>query len=64
MAIEYQIQKSSNPSQPYFWRVVSTGNHEVLCHSENYTTKAAAIATAYLVQGGSAAAQVLDYTGE
>ena len=60
--VEYQLRKSNSPSQPYYWRVVSTGNSQVLATSETYVNKADAINGANLVRNGSAGAAFNDYT--
>lgn len=64
MSIEYQIRKSTSSTQPYYWRIVETGNNEVLATSETYVQKQHAISTAYAVKNGSALGDIFDYTGE
>ena len=60
--IEFQIRHSNSLAQPYYWRIVSTGNSAVLASSETYVHKQDAINAAYLVQRNAAQAEVLDYT--
>jgi len=64
VAIEYQILKSSSATQPYYWRVVETGNNSVLATSETYVRKQSAIDSAYSVKNGSATGGIFDYTAE
>lgn len=64
MAIQYQIRKNPLSSQPYYWRIVETGNNSVLATSEMYVRKQSAIDAAYSVKNGSAAGDIYDYTGE
>lgn len=61
MAIEFQIQRSNNAWQPYFWRIVA-GNGKVLAHSENYQNKADAISAAGTVIREAQGAEFIDYT--
>ncbi|WP_022886376.1 hypothetical protein [Glaciibacter superstes] len=63
MAIEYQIRKSTSATQPYYWRIVETGNSSVLATSETYVQKQSAVSAAYLAKNGSASGDIMDYTG-
>lgn len=39
----FKLKNSTSKAQPFYFTVVSPGNHEVLATSENYTTKQAAL---------------------
>jgi uncharacterized protein YegP (UPF0339 family) len=64
VAIRYQIRKKPLSSQPYYWRIVETGNNSVLATSEMYAQKQSAIDAAYSAKNGSAAGDIFDYTDE
>ncbi len=58
----FDIYKSKRNGQ--YWWVAKGGNHETLCSSELYTTKAAAKNAIRVVKEGAAGATVYDETGE
>ncbi len=47
----------------YFWHF-QAANNEIVCASQVYTTKQAAIDGAYVLKSKAADATVYDYTGE
>lgn len=57
----FDIKKSSNGK--YWWRVVG-GNSEILCHSQEYESKASAKHAIRVIKDGAASASVYDGTGE
>lgn len=57
----FDIKKSSNGQ---YWWVVKGENHETVCPSELYTSKAAAKHGIRVVKDGAASATVYDETGE
>jgi len=59
-SMEFQIVRSNNPAQPFFWRIV-TSNGQILAASETYVNKQDAINAAYSVQLNAGTAQVRDY---
>lgn len=61
--LDFQIRKA-NGVQPYYWRIVSTGNSSVLATSETYYNKQDAINAADIVRKNSASSDFTDYTGE
>lgn len=63
-SVEYQLHKSATSTQPYWWRVVSTGNGRVLATSETYFNRQDAISAANLVRQGSQDAGFTDHTGD
>jgi uncharacterized protein YegP (UPF0339 family) len=58
----FDIYKSLNNGQ--YWWVAKGGNHETLCSSELYTTKASAKHGIRVVKDGAAGGTVYDETGE
>jgi uncharacterized protein YegP (UPF0339 family) len=58
---EFQILPAK--SGGYFWHFKSA-NNEIVCASQVYTTKQAAINGAHVIKRNAASAAVLDYTGE
>lgn len=63
-SVEYQLHKSATAAQPYWWRIVSTGNGRVLATGETYYNRSDAINAANLVRQGSQGAGFTDHTGE
>jgi len=59
--MRFEIRRSSNQEQPYYWRIVSD-NGEPLAMSEPYVTKASAESAVELIQARAGASQVLDRT--
>lgn len=59
--MRFEIRRSSNQEQPYYWRIVSD-NGEPLATSELYVTKASAESAVELIQSRAGASQVLDRT--
>lgn len=63
--VYFQINKNrSNYSQPYWWVIKSTGNHQTLATSEMYANKADAIYAINLVKNNASNATVYDNTDE
>lgn len=58
---EFQILAAKGGG--YYWHFKSA-NNEIVCASQVYTTKQAAIHGAYVVKNDAAGAPVLDYTRE
>ena len=58
--MEFQIVRSNNPAQPYFWRIVAS-NGLTLAASETYVNKQDAINAVHIVRVNAGNAQVLDY---
>ena len=58
--MEFQIVRSNNPAQPYFWRIVAS-NGLTLAASETYVNKQDAISAVHIVRVNAGNAQVLDY---
>ena len=58
--MEFQIVRSNNPAQPFFWRIVAD-NGQTLAGSETFINKQDAINAAYSVRSNAGSAQVLDY---
>ncbi len=58
----FDIHKSSKNGQ--YWWVAKGGNHETICSSELYTSKASAKHGIRIIKDGAAAAGVYDETGE
>jgi uncharacterized protein YegP (UPF0339 family) len=52
--IEFRLESSNQPAQPYFWRCCTAGATRKLAYSENYTTKQAAKGTVSTIQAGNA----------
>lgn len=48
--VEYQLRRAESGNQGYYWRVVSTGNRQVLATSETYWNRDDAIRSANLVR--------------
>ncbi|GAA1250411.1 hypothetical protein GCM10009633_23940 [Janibacter melonis] len=61
--VEYQLCKGTS-DQPYWWRVVSLANRQVLATSETYYNRQDAISAAQLVRASSKDASFKDYTGD
>jgi uncharacterized protein YegP (UPF0339 family) len=59
--MEFQIRRSSNPVQPYYWRIVA-GNGRVLASSETYVHKQDAIDAAQSVTSNAYSAPIYDQT--
>ncbi len=57
----FDIKK--NPQGEYWW-VAKGGNHETICVSETYTSKASAKHSIRVIKDGAAGATVYDETGE
>ena len=47
--MEFQIVRSNNPAQPYFWRIVAS-NGLTLAASETYVNKQDAISAVHIVR--------------
>lgn len=63
--VYFQINKNrNNYSQPYWWVIKSTGNHQTLATSEMYVNKADAIYAINLVKNNASGATVYDNTDE
>lgn len=63
--VYFQINKNKNNyTQPYWWVVKSTGNHQTLATSEMYARKQDALSAINLVKGNASAAPTYDSTGE
>jgi uncharacterized protein len=58
----FDIHKSSKTGE--YWWVAKGGNHETICSSELYTTKAAAKRAIRVIKDEAAIASVYDETGE
>ncbi len=56
----FTIEKASNDQ--YYFRIVSSGNHKTLCHSETYHNKADVKNAIGIIADGAAGAPVYDYT--
>lgn len=63
MAKSDEFQILTAKSGGYYWHFKSA-NNEIVCASQVYTTKQAAIHGAYVIKSNAADARVLDYTGE
>ncbi len=61
-AMKFEIRKSNNPDQPYYWRIVADKNGETLAHSETYVSKADCHNAIAIVAAGAATAEVDDLT--
>jgi uncharacterized protein YegP (UPF0339 family) len=63
--VYFQINKNKNSyTQPYWWVIKSSGNHQTLATSEMYARKQEAISAINLVKVGAGAATIYDNTGE
>ena len=62
MAIRFEVHRSGNYSQPYYWRIVSVGNNKVLASSETYRNKQDAIDAFNIVFREAGSATWQDYT--
>lgn len=60
--IRFELHSSSNPFQPYYWRIVSTANGRVLAHSETYVHRQDAVNAVNLVKANAYGSAFLDYT--
>ena len=60
--IEFQMLRSNDANQPYYWRIVSTGNRNILATSETYARKVDAEAAINLVYSNAASASYDDRT--
>ena len=59
--MKFELRPSNDRAQPYYFRIVAS-NGRVLCHSENYSNKADAIAAVTLIKVNAASAPFHDYT--
>ncbi|QNO37269.1 YegP family protein [Protaetiibacter sp. SSC-01] len=59
--MRFQVLRSKNPTQPYFWRIVSESGQTVAV-SGNYVAKASAIAMVQAVMRSSGSATFEDLT--
>ena len=59
--MKFQIRRSSNSSQPYYWRIVAN-NGQVLATSETYVSKDSAKSAINSVKTGASGATVEDLT--
>lgn len=59
--MRFQVLRSKNPTQPYFWRIVSESGKTVAV-SGNYVAKASAVATVDAVMRSIPRAQLEDLT--
>ena len=57
--MRFQVLRSKNPTQPYFWRIVSS-NGQTLAVSENYVAKASAKSAVESVMKNAAGATIED----
>ncbi len=60
--IRFELHRSSDARQPYYWRVVSTANGRILAHSETYVNRQDAINAANAVKVNAYGADFIDYT--
>ena len=61
--IRFEIRRSNNAAQPYFWRIVAVGNNAILAWSETYVNKQDVIDVVNAVKTDGAAAEFIDYSG-
>ena len=59
--MKFQIVRSKNPTQPYFWRIVAE-NGQTIAVSENYVAKASAISMIDAVIRATGHATIEDLT--
>ena len=59
--MRFQVLRSKNPTQPYFWRIVSESGQTVAV-SGNYVAKASAVAMVEAVMRSIPRAQLEDLT--
>lgn len=59
--MRFEIRRSANLEQPYYWRIVSD-NGEPLATSELFVTKASAQSAVELVQAKAGVSLILDRT--
>ncbi len=59
--MRFQVLRSKNPTQPYFWRIVSESGQTVAV-SGNYVAKASAVAMVQAVMRSIGAATLEDLT--
>ncbi len=59
--MKFEIRKSNNPAQPYYWRIVAD-NGEPLAHSETYVSKADCQTAINIIAASAATAEVDDLT--
>lgn len=60
--IEFQIERSNNASQPYYFVIKTRSNHKVLASSETYANKADCKRAIELIRAFGATGAVWDMT--
>ncbi|MBI5357517.1 DUF1508 domain-containing protein [Candidatus Saccharibacteria bacterium] len=60
----FQIFKNPSLQQPYWWVIKSSGNHEIMCHSEMLSSKQACINAIAKICREAGSALYYDRTGE
>jgi len=60
--IEFQIVRTTDPTRPFFWRIVGDQHDMMTFSSARYRTKADCLVAIDVVRRGAAAARVVDLT--
>ena len=60
--MRFKLQRSQDPSQPFYFEIQAAGNYETLVTSETYVSKADAQHAIDLIMAGAGTATVVDVT--
>ena len=58
--LEFEIMRSANAGQPYYFRIKAKPNGRVLAHSETYVNKSDCIAAVKRIKSHAATAAIWD----